>query len=90
MNRMAAVTVDELFEQAMALDVEDRLELLDRLRAELVEEVPLDPEIDAAWADEIRQRIERHDRGETETIDFRTAMGEMRAELKKRREARTP
>ena len=61
-------TVDELVAQAEQLPVADRELLVDRLRQTLP--TFLDPDIEAAWIEEIERRLDAMDRGEMRSIPW--------------------
>ncbi len=61
-------TVDELVAQAAQLPVADRELLVDRLRQTLP--AFIDPDIEAAWIDEIERRLDAIDRGEMRSIPW--------------------
>lgn len=65
-------TAKQLLEQVMALDVEDRSELIDCLVD--VAEAGTDPKYTAAWEAEIRARIEDVERGDVKRIPWREAI----------------
>ena len=59
-------TIDYLAQGAIELPPDQRLTLARRILASV--EPDAEPSIDAAWADEIRERIRRYDAGETRGI----------------------
>ncbi len=61
-------TVDELVAQAEQLPVADRELLVDRLRQTLP--TFIDPDIEAAWIEEIERRLDAMDRGEMRSIPW--------------------
>ena len=56
-------TIQQLLEEAAQLSEDQRLELVHRLLVAC--EPPVSEEVVQAWDAEIRERITRHDRGET-------------------------
>ena len=56
-----------LSEEARKLSPEERVALIEDLQRSLV---PVDPEIERAWADEARSRLDAYRRGELEAIPF--------------------
>lgn len=58
-------TVDDLAAQAQALSADERVELAERLLASVA---AVDPDVDAAWADEIARRLHEVDSGLVQTI----------------------
>jgi putative addiction module component (TIGR02574 family) len=69
-------SAQDIFEQAMALDLDDRADLIARLTDTL--EPSTDPEYLAAWEAEIRERIAQVERGETRGIPWREAIEQIR------------
>lgn len=70
----------KLLEEVLALPEEDQRWIADRL----LDHVPRESqrEIDAAWRDEAIRRAEELERGEGETLDGPTAVGEIERELR--------
>ncbi len=63
------MTVQAVFEQAMTLTEREREDLVRRLLPTLPADVSADPEaVAAAWHQEILDRLDRFDRGETKAI----------------------
>ena len=56
-----------LSEEARKLSPEERIALIEDLQRSLI---PLDPEIERAWVDEARSRLDAYRRGEIEAIPF--------------------
>ena len=56
-----------LSEEARKLSAEERIALIEDLQQSLI---PTDPEIDRAWAEEARDRLNAYRRGEIEAISF--------------------
>lgn len=65
------VTVDQVFEDAMKLPAEQRVDLLERLMEAMDGEEPQAEGID--WDKEIERRLDRLDSGESATYDRETA-----------------
>ena len=65
---------DELESVVMALPRADRARLAERLLASLDEE----PEVDQAWREEVRRRLEAFRAGEMQTISREEVMREAR------------
>jgi hypothetical protein len=59
-----------LFEQAQRLDASERHELAELLLAT----VEIDPGVDAAWSEEVADRISAHERGEMPTRSAREVL----------------
>ncbi len=59
--------VAELAQRSLALSADDRARLAEMLLSSL--EAEPKSEIEAAWDEEIRQRLAAYDRGEVEAID---------------------
>jgi len=71
------VTVAEkLYEDALALPPETRVELTERLVASLANDIP--PEIQRAHIDEVRKRIAQVESGEVELIPGDEALARVR------------
>ena len=74
-DRMS-MTLDQLVAEARQLPREQLAELLDLLTFELHEEI--DPEIEAAWADEAERRLAEIRSGKVKTIPGEQVMAELR------------
>ncbi len=70
-----ARSLQELLREASQLPENDRAELAGRLIQSL--EGPPDPDVEAAWADEVERRIREIDEGKVKTIPWE----QVRAEL---------
>jgi putative addiction module component (TIGR02574 family) len=70
-------TPEQLLEQALRLPIQQRIELAEALFDSVDEEDPA--ALEAAWAEEIKQRIEEIQNGTVETIPAEEVMAEMRA-----------
>ena len=71
--------IRELEAAALALPQSERARLAEKLLASL----DRDPEIEEAWAQEIRDRLERYRTGETETYPARSVIEEARERIEK-------
>ena len=60
------LTLDALAEEALHLPPDQRMTLANRLLTSV--EPPVSPEAEAAWDTEIRERILKYRRGETQTV----------------------
>ena len=58
--------LDRILAEALKLTDEERLELADRL----VKAVPIDPDIEKAWLEEVERRFAEEDAGKTESIPW--------------------
>lgn len=67
----------ELEAAVMALPESERARLAERILSSL----DRDPEIEAAWAKEIEDRLERYRRGELETVPAEEVMKEARGRI---------
>ena len=56
-----------LIDEARKLSPEEQIKLIEELQRGLV---PVDPEIERAWAEEARSRLDAYRRGEIEAIPF--------------------
>jgi putative addiction module component (TIGR02574 family) len=68
--------VADLVERARSLEPEDRVRLVELLLDTLQEEPAAD--VEAAWAEEIRRRVEAYERGEVETYSAEEVFAEAR------------
>ena len=71
--------VDELARKARALSPEERVRLAEELLATVQE---VDPQVEAAWDEEIRRRIEEIDRGKAKLIPAEEVFAEVRRLIK--------
>ena len=71
-------TRNEVLQQAMSLDVEDRAFVAEALEGSLQPTDFATPEIAAAWAKEIERRAEAFERGEMPADDWRIAIERLR------------
>jgi len=62
-----SATSEQILQQALALPLEERAELLEQLLAAF--QGPTDPVLDQLWAAEARDRLDAYDRGELEAVD---------------------
>lgn len=80
-GRPEAVLIDPTLRDAvLALPSEERAELIDAVLASL----PIEPEIEAAWADEIERRIDDLESGRVRGIPAEQVFAEARARLRPR------
>lgn len=70
--------VEELESAVLALPVAERARLAERLLASLDEE----PEVEAAWVEEVRQRLAEYRTGEVETMTAEQVMEDARKRLR--------
>jgi putative addiction module component (TIGR02574 family) len=68
--------VADLVERAKSLEPEDRVRLVELLLDSLHEEPAA--EVEAAWEEEIRRRVEAFERGEVETFSAEDVFAEAR------------
>lgn len=73
------MTRQQLYAEAMALDAQERGALAEQLLTSLDD----NPEIEGAWLEECRRRIEAVDRGELATVPGDEVMRKIRAQLKR-------
>lgn len=76
---------DQLVQQALALPDADRAFILDVLERSLAGRSFANPQIAAAWTQEIDRRLAAYDRGETTAIPFDVALDRIQRELEARR-----
>lgn len=79
---------DQILEQALALPPEDRAFVADALEQSLSTGGCATPEIAAAWAVEIKRRLEAYDRGEMEAVDGDTFLEDAHKSLLEHRARR--
>ncbi|MBL9125627.1 MAG: addiction module protein [Planctomycetaceae bacterium] len=79
---------DQLVEQALALPPEDRAYVADALEQSLTHEGFALPEIAAAWAAEIEQRLAAYDRGEVQADAADLALERIRRQFETYRSRR--
>jgi len=72
--------MEELARRARALSREDRLRLAEELLASLHKQP--DPEIEAAWGEEIRRRIEEIESGKAKLVPAQEVFDEIRKMLR--------
>lgn len=66
------MSINDIIDEALTLNVEDRHLIIERLTESLVVQ---DPEIEQAWIDESIRRSEAHERGELETVSYEEVFG---------------
>lgn len=71
--------VDELARKARALSPEERVRLAEELLATVQE---VDPQVEAAWDEEIKRRIEEIDGGKAKLIPAEDVFAEVRRLIK--------
>ena len=76
---------DEILQQALALDLADRVFLSDELERSLPSTAFASDEIATAWSEEIDRRIAAYDRDKTTAISFDSAIDHIRTALAERR-----
>jgi hypothetical protein len=76
---------EQILQDALALAPEDRAFVLDQLEQSLDRGGFASPEIAAAWAQEIGQRVAAYDRGETQAQDADVVLRRMRRFLAEHR-----
>ena len=75
--------VRTIVEEARKLTPDERRELVDILEGELYSEQAGTPEeIEAAWLQEIRERIAKSERGETTPVELEEAIARARARIR--------
>jgi putative addiction module component (TIGR02574 family) len=70
---------EQILQSALSLDPDDRVEIAESLILSLDEKRTA--EIEAAWAEEIKRRLESIDKGQVQLIPADEVMREMRARL---------
>lgn len=66
------MSINDIIDEALTLNVEDRHLIIERLTESLVVQ---DPEIEQAWIDESIRRSEAYERGELETVSYEEVFG---------------
>jgi putative addiction module component (TIGR02574 family) len=75
-------TIDEdLLQRVLSLSPDQRTALIDKLLESL--NLPIDPEIDAAWAEEAERRADEVRSGSTELVPGEQVFDDIRRRLKK-------
>lgn len=77
-------TVDDIFQQALSLDVDERVELSHRLM-QSVESEDFDPEVRQAWIEEIKRRAQSLADGTARTYSLEETMQHARQSLQQKR-----
>jgi putative addiction module component (TIGR02574 family) len=72
------MTLQQLEDEAMKLSYDDRCLLIHR-----ISRFEADPEVEAAWDEEIRRRAEEIDKGEVELVPFEQVMEKLRVRHRK-------
>ena len=72
--------VADIVERAKSLDPQDRVLLVELLLETLHDEPAAD--VEAAWAEEIRRRVDAYERGEVETYSAEEVFAEARSMLR--------
>ena len=65
----------QILQQALALPLEERAELIDRLLATF--ETPPDPALDQLWANEAHDRLDAYDRGEIQAVNAEEVLDDL-------------
>jgi Putative addiction module component len=76
---------DQIVEQALSLSPEDRVFVADMLEQSLTSGGFATPEIAAAWAVEIEQRLAAYDRGEIQAIGADASLDRLRRHVEQHR-----
>jgi len=66
------MSINDIIDEALTLNIEDRHLIIERLTESLVVQ---DPEIEQAWIDESIRRSEAYERGELETVSYEEVFG---------------
>ena len=84
---------EQLLQSALSLPANDRAEIAALLIESLdddVETTGSPAEVEAAWADEIKRRLDQIDKGEVQMIPWEEVIGSMRERLNDARADRHP
>ncbi len=61
-----SANTEQILQQALALPLEERAQLIERLLATF--QTPADPALDQLWANEAHDRLDAYDRGELDAV----------------------
>jgi len=61
-----SANTEQILQQALALPLEERVQLIERLLATF--QTPPDPALDQLWANEAHDRLDAYDRGELDAV----------------------
>jgi len=75
-----SATSEQIFQQALALPLEERAELIEQLLATF--QGPTDPALDRLWIAEAHDRLDAYDRGEMETVSVEEVFEEIERDYK--------
>jgi len=75
-----SATSEQIFQQALALPLEERAELIEQLLATF--QGPTDPALDRLWLAEAHDRLDAYDRGEMETVSVEEVFEEIERDYK--------
>ena len=70
-----SATSEQILQQALALPLDERAELLEQLLAAF--QGPTDPVMDELWAAEAHDRLDAYDRGELGALDTEEVLKEI-------------
>lgn len=70
-----SATSEQILQQALALPLEERAELLEQILATF--QTPPDPGLDHLWAEEAHDRLDAYDRGELDVVSIDEVFGEV-------------
>lgn len=76
---------EEILQQVLALEPDDRAYIADQIEASLLGEPFENDEIAAAWFEEIERRVGKYDRGESQTLEFDEVIANLHQALAARR-----
>ena len=63
-----STTSEQILQQVLALPLEERAQLIERLLATF--DTPPDPALDQLWANEAHDRLDAYDRGELDAVSI--------------------
>ena len=72
-----STAVDKLSDEALALPIDARIALVDRLLMSL--NLPTQPEIDRLWAEEAERRVSQIEKGKAELVPGEDVFAKIRA-----------
>jgi hypothetical protein len=75
---------EQLADQLLSLPAEDRIYLLTALQHSLEGESTVDDDVASAWAGEAERRIAAYERGESQAMEWRAALDQIREQVAER------
>jgi len=76
-----AVVAKKVFDEALSLPAEARVDLVEKLLSSL--NLPTQPEIERLWAEEVEKRIDQIDKGEIKLIPGKKGFSNIRKKYRR-------